>query len=614
MTISTLNDLFLHTTSTFPKPDLLLHKVGGAYSPLSAEEVREAVEDFSGGLLALGVRRGDCVALLSENRPGWLISDYAILAIGAVNVPIYPTLPSKQIQYILEDSGSRVLIVSNAVQLEKARTLLGIISSLQLVLTLDELVAQDDRILSYSKVCGLGREKKKSEPELFLRNCSATQADDLASIIYTSGTTGNPKGVMLSHRNVVSNILSCEKLTELSPKDVALSFLPLCHIYERMIDYMIFYKGVTIAYAESIDTVAANLGEIRPTLMASVPRLYEKMYARLQDAVASSSPLKKRIFLWSVTTGREWTKLTLANKPVHSWLRWKHGLADRLVFSKFRARMGGRLRFFLSGGAPLARELGEFFYAAGILILEGYGLTETSPVITFNRMEKFKFGTVGLPVPGVQVKIAEDGEILTQSDSVMMGYYERPKETAEVMTDGWFHTGDIGVIDEDGFLRITDRKKDLIVTSGGKNVAPQNIENMLKTCACVQNAVVVGNRRNFISALVVPHFEKIEAYARSTGISFQTREDLVENRAVVEYVLKEIDAATPELASFERIKNIALLPNDFTVESGELTPTMKVKRSVVEAKYKALIDRLYLSRGSEVPPEEHRPVDNRSLD
>ena len=596
MTISTLNDLFLQATSTIQKPNLLMHKVGGRYTPLSTQEVRQAVEELACGLLALGIQRGDPVALLSENRPGWAISDYAILGIGAVNVPIYPTLPPKQIQYILEDSQAKAIIVSTAAQLEKVRSILDRMPFLQWVISLDEMSMQGNRFRSYSKVCQSGREKKRQDPDIFARVSAASKEGDLATLIYTSGTTGNPKGVMLSHRNLVSNVKSCEGLIELSPMDVALCLLPLCHIYERMIDYLLLYKGVTIAYAESIDAVAANMLEVRPTLMASVPRLYEKMYMRLQERATSGSLLERRILEWSVAAGREWAKERLAGKPVGRWVRAKHGMADRLVFSKFRSRTGGRIRFFLSGGAPLARELGEFFYGARLLILEGYGLTETSPVITFNRHNHFKFGTVGQPVSGVEVQIAEDGEILTRSDSVMLGYHHRPQETAEALAEGWFHTGDIGVMDDEGFLRITDRKKDLIVTSGGKNVAPQNIENLLKTCPVVQNAVVVGNRRNFISALVVPQFEKIEAYAQATGIPFQSREELVTDPRIVEFVFDRINKATPELASFERIKRIVLLPRDFTIESGELTPTMKVKRNIVEERYKELIDRVYLSR------------------
>lgn len=600
MSICTLNELFLYATTHFEKPNLLLHKVSGAYTPLSTGEVRQAVEAMAGGLVALGVEPGDRVALLSENRPGWAIADYAILGVGAVNVPIYPTLPPRQIEYILNDSQSKIIVVSTALQLAKVQEILSAVGSLVKVITLDELDGRDDRILNYSRMCSLGAEKRRAEPDFFINRATRARETDLATIIYTSGTTGQPKGAMLSHRNIVSNIRSCESLIRLTPKDVALSFLPLCHVYERMLDYFYVYKGVSIAYVESVDAVGTNLLEVRPTVMAGIPRMYEKMYGRLKDVAARSS-LQSKIFEWAAATGRERVSRTLAKKQGGAWLKFQYRLADRLIFSKFRARFGDRLRFFVSGGAPLSRELAEFFYAAGILILEGYGLTETSPVITFNRLENFRFGTVGQAVPGVEVKIAEDGEVLTRSDSVMMGYYNHPAETAEAMAEGWFHTGDIGTMSDDGFLRITDRKKDLIVTSGGKKVAPQNIENLLKRCACVQNAVVVGNRRNFVSALIVPSFEKVEAFARAHGILFTSREALVQQPAIVDYVLREITAATPDLASFERIKRVLLLPQDFSVESGELTPTMKVKRNVVEAKYKTLLDTLYADARSGEP-------------
>ncbi|MDD5543241.1 MAG: long-chain fatty acid--CoA ligase [Acidobacteriia bacterium] len=597
MNFSTLNELFLEATSAHQKPDVFMYKSEGAYHALSTQEVRQAVEEFALGLMELGVVAGDRVALLSENRPGWAIADYAILGIGAVNVPIYPTLPPKQIQYILEDCGAKALIVSTGGQLEKAQEIRGSLPGLTSWVILDELVPSDTRIKTYSQVCAVGGERRRREPNLFLEKSKAVKSEDLASLIYTSGTTGNPKGVMLSHKNIASNIRWCGDLVDLSSKDIALCLLPLCHVYERVLDYVYFYFGVSIAYAESFDAVGVNLTEVRPTVMACVPRLYEKVYIRMQETAAQGSSLKKKIFRWAVATGREWGRLTLAHKPVGAWLQRKYHLADHLVFSKLRARMGGRLRFFISGGAPLAKELAEFFYAAGIMILEGYGLSETSPVITMNRLDHFKFGTVGLPIPHVEMKLAPDGEILTRSDCVMLGYYHRPAETTEAMAGGWFHTGDIGLLDDEGFLRITDRKKDIIVTSGGKNVAPQNIENLLKTCNVVQNIMVVGNRRNFISALVVPNFEKIEAFARSAGLTFQTRAQLIESPEIQNYVFREITAATTDLAPFERIKKIALLPEDFTVASGELTPTLKVKRNVVEERYKSVIDQMYQAPG-----------------
>jgi long-chain acyl-CoA synthetase len=428
------------------------------------------------------------------------------------------------------------------------------------------------------------------------RRAAEVAPENLATLIYTSGTTGDPKGVMLTHDNIVSNVHGAlAAFGDFGPRDVALSFLPLCHIFERMGGhYLMLQQGVTIAYAESVEKVPANMVEVRPTLMLSVPRLYEKMYARVREKVAADSALKQRIFRWALGVGRQVFHGRVEHRNPGLGLRARHALADRLVFAKIRERTGGRLRLFVSGGAPLAREIGEFFGAVGLIILEGYGLTETSPVIAVNRPDRMKPGSVGPPLQNVEVNIAEDGEILTRGPHVMQGYYHKPEATAEAIDrDRWFHTGDVGIIDAEGFLVITDRKKDIIVTSGGKKIAPQPIENVLKTNPLIGEIVMIGNKRNFPSALIVPNFDNLQKWARAHGVTAASAEDLVRDPRVVALYDQTIKDLTKDLAQFERIKKVALLPREFTLEAGELTPTLKVKRRVVEQKYKDVIDQLY---------------------
>jgi long-chain acyl-CoA synthetase len=441
-----------------------------------------------------------------------------------------------------------------------------------------------------------GREALATDRGAVRKRAGEVLPSDVATLIYTSGTTGDPKGVMLTHDNLVSNVMSSTRLfAGLGTKDTALSFLPLCHVFERMGGHYVMLRlGVTIAYAESVDKVPSNMTEVKPTLMLSVPRLYEKMYARVNEKVAGDPPLRQKVFRWAMGVGAEAFRHRVARTAPGAWLKLRLALADKLVFAKIKERVGGRIRLFISGGAPLAREIAEFFGAAGLPILEGYGLTETSPVIAVNLPNRMKPGTVGPPLEGVEVKIAEDGEILTRGPHVMKGYYKKAEATAEVIDkDGFFHTGDIGLLDPDGFLAITDRKKDILVTSGGKNIAPQPIENRLKTDKFFAEVVMIGNKRNYPAALVVPSFEALEPWAKAQGISFKAREDLVEKPEVVSFYHTRIAALLPELAQFERIKKVTLLPKEFTLESGELTPTLKVKRRVIEQKYKDLIDRMY---------------------
>jgi len=587
----TLSQVLLDTVENYPKPDFMLYKKDGRYIPISTEEFGLRVKHFCLGLKELGLERGDKIIILSENRPEWVMSDFSHMCLGAITVPIYTSLVPDQIRYIIDDSDAKAVIVSNQEQWRKIGMVKATLSKVKHFITFMEQAPEGT--LTFSQVQELGQRLAAKDPGLFERLALEVKPGDEASLIYTSGTTGLPKGVILTHSNFLSNIKSVSTIIEFSYKDTVLSFLPLSHVLERMVTFTYIYKGCSIGYAESVETVAENLLEIRPNIMVSVPRVFEKIYARVMDNVLSSSGLRKRIFFWALKVGREYGRRKLLKEAIPRGLQRKKNLAHKLVFSKIIERTGGRVRFFVSGGAPLSKDIAEFFYALGLVVLEGYGLTETSPVISVNTFENLRFGTVGKPIPGVEVKIAPDGEILTRGPHVMKGYYKKEAETKEVFEGGWFHTGDIGHIDEDGFLVITDRKKDIIVTAGGKNIAPQPIENILKTNPYISNAVVIGDRRRFVCALIVPNFEKLEEYARFSNISFGDCTELVKNKQVVNFIKAEVDRATPNLASYEKLKRIALLDRDFEIEKGEITPTLKIKRNIIEQKYKSLIDALY---------------------
>lgn len=589
--MQTIARLFLHLTETYKKPGLLIYKKDGRYVPLSTEEVRQEVERIALGLRWLGVVPGDKVILLAENGPWWAMADYAILSIGAITVPIYTSLVPDQIKYIINDSDAKVVIVSDRNLWEKTAAVKKDLLKVAQFISFERKPAEG--VLPLEKIEAEGEKARLTDPQLFGMTAQAVKPEDTASIIYTSGTTGIPKGVLLSHANFMSNVEILSKILPFGDKDTDLSFLPLSHVLERLVTFAFMSRGVSMAYAESIETVAENLKEVKPTLMVSVPRLFEKIYARVMDTVLTGSSLKKKIFFWALKVGKTYGELTLQKRPIPGSLRRRRNIAHKLVFSKILEKTGGRVHFFVSGGAPLAKDIAEFFYALGIVVLEGYGLTESSPVIAVNTFENLKFGTVGKPIPGVEVKIAPDGEILARGPNIMRGYYKKDEETREALEGGWLHTGDIGHLDAEGFLVITDRKKDLIVTSGGKNVAPQPIENVLKQNPYIANAVVIGGSRKFIAALIVPNFEKLEEYAKSEGVAYVNRKDLIQNEAVVRFLLGEVDRSTPNLAPYEKVKKIALLERDFEIERGEITPTLKVKRNIVEDKYKELIDSLY---------------------
>jgi long-chain acyl-CoA synthetase len=560
---------------------------------LSYRELADRVQDLSLGLLELGIRPGDRVAILSENRPEWAIADYACLTARCTDVPIYPTLPAKQVEYNLCDSGAVAIFVSTRHQLEKVQGLRLRVPGLRHVIAFDD-DAVGAGVLSLEQVYGRGR-AARSTRTTWKADALEVKPDDLATLIYTSGTTGDMKGVMLTHGNITSNVTTCVPLFTFTETDDCLSFLPLCHIFERMFGhYCMFHSGVVINYAESVDTVASDMERWRPTLMAAVPRLYEKIYGRVLERVRSGSALKRRLFFWAKGVGERWVEHRLANRPVAPGLAAQRWVADRLVFAKLRERTGGRLRFFISGGAPLSPDIAKFFHAAGMPILEGYGLTETSPVIAVNTFAHLRLGTVGLPIPGVEVKIAPDGEILTRGPNVMVGYYRKPEATAEALDqEGWFHTGDIGLLDPDGFLRITDRKKDIIVTAGGKNISPQPIEALAKTSKFVSNAVMLGDRRRFPIMLVVPNLQTLTAWAAGQGIPTADTAALLAAPEVQSKMDREVRTTLRDLAGFEVPKKLLLLARDFTAEAGELTPTQKIKRRVVEQRHRAAIEQLY---------------------
>jgi long-chain acyl-CoA synthetase len=592
----TLTQLFFDAVARHDKPNALQVKVNGAYQPISSRALADRVRRVALGLAELGVKPSDRVAIFSENRPEWAIADYACLTACLTDVPLYPNLPPEQAAYIIRDSGAVAIFVSDEAQAAKIAAVRASCPTLRHVITFAAgRHPGADITLAEVEARGATVDNASRRNEYGAR-AGQVKPNDLATLIYTSGTTGEPKGVMLTHDNLYSNVLaSAVQVPFDASGDVGLSFLPLSHIFERMAGhYLMFHVGCSIAYAESIDTVPIDMQTVRPTLVLSVPRLYEKMYARVLENALSGGAIKQRIFYWARGVAERWADVKLAGGEPKGLLAMQYRLAQKLVFSKLKARTGGRLRYFVSGGAPLAPEINKFFYAAGLVILEGYGLTETSPVISVNTPTAFRIGTVGKPVPGVEVTIAQDGEILTRGPHVMRGYYNKPDATREAIdAEGWFHTGDIGEL-RDGFLAITDRKKDIIVTAGGKKIAPQPIESMIKTNKYVSQAVLIGDKRKFPVVLVVPNWEQVEKYARLKNIIWTDRRQLLEMPTIRAKMEKEVLGQLGGLARFETPKKIALLEHDFSIERGELTPTLKVKRRVIDKTYKRVIDELYV--------------------
>jgi long-chain acyl-CoA synthetase len=598
MSIATLNDIFF-TAVERNLDRMMLYRENGQWLPISSREFSCSVARLARTLHEWGIRRSDRVAILSENRPEWPIADIASLLLGAVTVPLYTTLTADQIAFLLNDSACRIIVLSSVQHLRKILSILPQ-TKIEKIVVMDaveftgDLAAHAAQCVTMNQITTQGAETLDSEIE---RTAHTIGPDDLATIVYTSGTTGTSKGAMLTHGNITSNLICSLLGFDLQTDDLSLSFLPLCHITARHVDFSMIYHGVTLAYCPFMDRLAPSLLEVHPTIFVAVPRVYEKIYAQAEHQ-AQGFP-KRTIFDWAIAVGRSHKPETLAGQAPTS-RSWK--LANKLVFSKIRAGMGGRVRTFISGGAPLGRELAEWYANVGIRIHEGYGLTETSPVIAVNTPLNHRIGTVGKILPNLEVRIAEDGEILVKGPSIFKGYWNRPEETAAALNDGWFKTGDIGHIDKDGYLSVTDRKKDLIKTSGGKFIAPQPIENSLKLNSLVGVAAVLGDKRKFPAVMISPNFAQLEDWARENGVPFSSRAELIADPKVQAHYESIVEGVNQNLARFEKLKRVLLVADEFTADSGILTPTLKLRRRVVEERYREQIDDLYAQAETTAAP------------
>jgi len=597
----TIVELLKRAVSSRPTDQVIRFKQDKEWTGLTGERLLERVRNLTLGLYGRGIRKGDRVAILAESGPEWSLSDYSILSNGAVNVPIYPTQPPHQVEFILKDSEPKLLFVSTARQIKRIEDVLKRFPDLRIIPFQSGI--EGENIIPFETLEAEGAEIAAQQPELFEMISSDVHPSDLASIIYTSGTTGEPKGVLLTHSNIVFNSIASGAFLKIEPDNIMLSFLPMSHIFERMVLYLCMHFGVQINFAGGIETVANDMRDVHPTLMSAVPRLLEKVYSRVQKNAADGGTFKKRIFDWASGVAVRLSDVYSEHKPVPPLLALQREIADRLVFAKVREGVGGKMRRIVSGSAALAPEIARFFIGAGIPVLQGYGLTETSPVIAVNTLGLHRIGSVGNPIAGIEVRIAEDGEILTRGPHVFQGYFHKAEETESVFTDGdgseskWFKTGDIGYIDADGFLFITDRKKDLLKTSAGKYVAPQMIEGLINQSEFVEQSVVVGDRRKYVSALIVPDFERLRGWAKEQGMETKDKEALIADRRVVDMMKAEINRLTRGLADYEKVKRIALLANEFTIDGGELTPTLKVRRKVVAENYGEQIESLYSGGG-----------------
>jgi long-chain acyl-CoA synthetase len=595
--LRTIADLPFHVLGRHPKPLIVGRCRGHEIAGQSTREWFDDLRDLSLGLAEAGIGAGDRVAIVSESRPEWLMTDLAVLLGGGVTVPVFPTLAAAQVRYILQDSGARLAFVSNAAQLEKVQAIRHELPALEAVVVYDgDAHPSSASVMAFEALKGRGHARILGEwgtGRAFRERAKAVKPSDLATIIYTSGTTGEPKGVMLTHQNLASNMRAAVSILALGDDERALSFLPLSHSFERMLSYVCLSNGISIVFAESTDTIARDIQTVKPTLMTGVPRVFEKLEARIREKGRELPEPRRTIFTWALEVGLARAAAELRGKRASVVNALQARVAERLVWSKIRENLGGHLKNIVSGSAPLPPSVAEFFHGIGLPITEGYGLTETAPVLTGNPPGAARLASVGKAIPGVEVRIGDDGEILARGPNVMLGYYNKPEATADVLRDGWFHTGDIGRLDADGYLYITDRKKDLIVTSGGKNVAPQPIEAVLKRSPIVGEAVLIGDRRKFISVLIVPDFAALDRRLQDLGLAPGDRAALVGRDDVIALYQEMVDALNRDLAQFERIKKFALLPREFSMESGELTPTLKVKRKVVEAKWRDVLETLY---------------------
>ncbi len=577
-------------------PTALGFKVGNDWSHLSGDAVADKVKSIALGLMTLGVAAGDRVAVIAENRPEWSITDLAVLSLRAVNIPIYTTQAVDQIRYIIEDSGAKVLLISGKKLWKHAEEAIRSCEVIEKIVFFDDdfLPENESRAVGLNEVEGRGIRFARNNPDEFENRLSALQPDDLATVIYTSGTTGEPKGVMLTHRNFVSNIKSISKGLPIEARDRSLCVLPLSHIFERTVFYVLCCNGVSINYCAAFDQLATHLQEVRPTIMTAVPRLFEQVYHKIVKKGRAAGGLKTKLFNWALEVGQEYWECVDKKIPVSKSLATKQAVASKLIFSKWRAGVGGSLRFFVSGGAPLSKKLSYAFWAAGIPILQGYGMTEGC-ITSANRPEDNKIGSIGVPFHGIEMKVADkDQEILVRGPNVMIGYYNKPEETAKVIdAEGWYHTGDVGYTDENGHFYVTDRIKDLFKLSNGKYVAPLQVESLLKQSPLVAQAVVVGNGRKQVGALIVPDWDTLKQVCESEGIAInETREEMCANAHIVKRVQQDCIDLTRELSDFERVKRVYLLPREFSIDKGEMTPTLKIKRSVIDERYAEAIDEI----------------------
>jgi long-chain acyl-CoA synthetase len=592
----TIPGLFQFLTEEYKNDKkFLFTKVKGIYEGITYNEFKIETEKFALGLAALGIKRGDKIAIMAENRPEWVYSDMAILGIGGADVPLYPSLTAESVQFILNNSEAKGIIISNKFQLNKVLKIKSLCRHLNFIIIMNEkdVVPEIQKIYSFKHIQEMGELFGDNHPGYLKESYKQVHENDLCTIIYTSGTTGEPKGVMLSHKNILSNVNAVLETYPITKDDVLLSFLPLCHIFERMAGYYTgFSSGGTIYFAESIEAVPNNIIEVKPTFITTVPRLFERIHAKIMKVVESQSQKKQKIFNWSIETGKKYM-IAKKEKSLSLALSLKRKVADKLVLSNLREKLGGRMRFFISGGAALQKEIGEFFEAIGIIILEGYGLTETSPIISGNRIDKYKFGSVGVLLPNVQVKFGSDGEILASGPNVMLGYYKNKKETEETLKDGWLHTGDIGHFDEEGFLVITERKKHLFKTTSGKYIAPAHIENLFLASKYIDEFVLIGDRRMFLSAIIVPDFGALREYADSHEIDYKNNKDLVNKKEIHDLIDKDMSQFQKKLANYERVRKFTLLDHPFSIETGEITPSLKVKRKFIEEHYGNIIEDMY---------------------